>query len=145
MPKLDEPSYTQLSRQVGYVSFLRRTHEIELVNSDMLAAFREMCTSKNEALYLKLLPQLTDEFRQVSEVVNECEKNFNQSGRTDLAKLVRHIQEQERIKLQATIGLQALQKAQAFESLPWQNGQEAAWSEPVHQSSGDTSSEKAFL
>lgn len=81
-------------------------------------------------MYLKLLPQLTDEFRTVSEVVIACEEFLLSEGKSDLAKTIRLIQEQERVKLQATVSLQALQKAQAFDTLPWQNGSEAAWSEP---------------
>lgn len=102
------------------------------------AAFREMCSTKNEGMYLKLLPQLTEEFRTVSEGVMACEKRVLSQGQHDLAKTIRLIQDQERTKLQATISLQALQKAQAFETLPWQTGDEAAWSEPaVSRSSGD--------
>lgn len=89
-----------------------------------------MCATKNEGMYLKLLPQLTDEFRTVSEVVIACEEFLLSQGKSDLAKTIRLIQEQERVKLQATVSLQALQKAQAFDTLPWQNGSEAAWSEP---------------
>lgn len=97
----------------------------------MYAAFREMCSTKNEGMYLKLLPQLTEEFRTVSEGVMACEKRLLSQGQFDLAKTIRLIQDQERTKLQATISLQALQKAYAFETLPWQNGDEAAWSEPT--------------
>lgn len=92
------------------------------------AAFREMCDSRQEAMYLKLLPQLTEEFQLVSERVIACENRLANEGHTGLAKTVRLIQDNERAKLQATISLQALRKAQAFETLPWQNGDEAAWS-----------------
>ena len=95
-----------------------------------------MCDTKQEAMYLKLLPQLTDDFRVVSEGVIACEKRLATLGQSELAKVVRSIQENERTKLQATITLQALQKAQAFETLPWQNGSEAAWSVAKPSSSG---------
>eukprot|EP00892_Ulva_mutabilis_P004992 jgi/Ulvmu1/2865/UM146_0007.1 len=91
-------------------------------------AFREMCDSGQEAMYLRLLPQLTEEFQTTSGKVIACGERLTSQGQTGLATTVRKIQENERTKLQATISLQALRKAQAFKTLPWQNGGEAAWS-----------------
>jgi len=88
-----------------------------------------MLRTRQEGPYLRLLPQLTSAFSDISRAVIQLEASLTQElGRPDLAALMRRVQEGEREKLKLTLALQALKKAHAFETFAWQSdADEAAW------------------
>ena len=80
-----------------------------------------MCNSMAEGPYLRALQAATTQFSSLSQQVRDAEAQLHKRGEQRLAASVRQIQQHERRKLQATMQLQALRKAEAFEILPWQH------------------------
>lgn len=80
-----------------------------------------MCKTKAEGPYLRALQAATTEFSSLSQQARNAEAELRKCSEHDLAATIRRIQELERQKLQATVQLQALRKAEAFQIFPWQH------------------------
>ena len=79
-----------------------------------------MCKTRSEGQYARALQQTTLDFSSLSTTVRGIESQLQENGSSQLAAGVRQIQEHERDKLRASMSLQALRKAEAFETFSWQ-------------------------
>ena len=84
------------------------------------AGFLTMCKTRSEGQYARALQQTTLDFSSLSTTVRGIESQLQENGCSQLAASVRQIQEHERDKLRASMSLQALRKAEAFETFSWQ-------------------------
>lgn len=69
---------------------------------------------------------MTLEFQEISQGVRDVQQALEDAGYTDLADLLRQVQQQEKEKLHTTLALQALRAAYAHRKFSWQlaNGEE---------------------
>lgn len=88
--------------------------------ADLPAEFLIMCKTKSEGPYARALQEATSSFAALSTTVRDVESQLREDDLPELAASIRHIQEHERDKLRATISLQALRKAEAFDTFSWQ-------------------------
>ena len=102
-------------------------HTVIIVNGALcIAAVQAMLASRQEGPYLRLLPQLTAEFSDISRSIIKLESKLTtELGRSDLAAMIRRVQEGEREKLRTTLALQALKKAHRFQTFSWQDNDPA--------------------
>lgn len=79
---------------------------------------------------MQALLELTRRFGGVSSTVRDIEQALAHNDYAELAALVRSIQENERLKLHATLHLHVLRKAYAFETFAWQRDDASGISGP---------------
>ncbi|KAI7843734.1 hypothetical protein COHA_002632 [Chlorella ohadii] len=90
------------------------------------AAFRAYLQNQAEGPFRYVMGQLTQEFQQLSRRVIAVEAALTEQGSTELAALLRTVQDNEREKLRLTLALHALKSAHAQRRFSWQHEEQAA-------------------
>uniref|UniRef100_A0A2N9FHX6 Uncharacterized protein n=1 Tax=Fagus sylvatica TaxID=28930 RepID=A0A2N9FHX6_FAGSY len=111
----DEAACSSSSSKIVHLlrSFLAIQQRRAQAYAKLKSGFTEYMVSGGELPYQQLCSEITQEFNDCSKQVLEMESLFMNPdyGRTDLAQLLRAVQEQEKQKLHLTATIQVLKKA----------------------------------
>ena len=97
------------------------------VYSAFSSGFKEYLDTGTEANYRSLMAAMTSEFSSLSKRALAVESALkDELHRADIANIVRTVQNQERRKLELTLGQQALRAAVEQHRFSWQHGDRSA-------------------
>ena len=112
----------------------------------MHETFRRYLNTQEEGPYVKCLTDSTSAFSAISADVIAVERRLSEEyGASDIADIIRNVQEVERDKLRVTLSLQALRKVYEFRGFSWQRDDYAAKSGHDCAGHGDMTARMAFM